>query len=268
MQNKAWDGILTPPISGRLNKPRSFGWTMVIDKGIGLAETEDLLRLAADYIDLIKLTFGTSTLYPRDMLRKKTDLIRARGIGIMPGGTLGEIALWQGQWHAFLERAGELGFDTLEISDGTIPFSLAARHAAIVSARDAGFIVISEVGKKHPDDQQPIEAQVEQALLDLEAGAFMIIIEGRESGKGAGIYDIQGEIHQERLDYLSSHLPLPKVIWEAPQKSQQEQLILAFGPNVNLGNIPPGEVLALEALRLGLRGDTLRINYKSRVASQ
>ncbi|MGE5598298.1 MAG: phosphosulfolactate synthase, partial [Bacteroidota bacterium] len=121
-----------------------------------------------------------------------------------------------------------------------------------------GFRVIGEVGKKNPADPCPIEAQIEQALADLAAGASMVIVEGRESGRGVGIFGTDGEIVAERLAALAGRLPLERIIWEAPLKNQQEELILAYGPNVNLGNIPPGDVLALEALRVGLRGDTLR----------
>lgn len=258
MQSKAWDGVMEAPIRGRAGKPRRHGWTMLIDKGLGLAETRDLLALAGDYIDGIKLTFGTSAFYSPGMLKEKTSLARERGIAIMPGGTLGEVALAQGRWDSYLARAAELGFDALEISDGTIELPAERRLAAILSARDRGFRVLTEVGKKHPGDQRPLEAQVEQALSDLGAGAFMVIIEGRESGKGVGIYDDGGGIREDYLDFLARRLPVERILWEAPLKNQQEELILAFGPNVNLGNVPPGDILALEALRTGLRGDTLR----------
>ena len=248
MQGKAWDGVIEAPIGGRYGKPRASGWTMVIDKGLGLAETADWLALTADCVDLLKLTFGTSAFYDPEILRQKTALVREHAVGIMPGGTFGEVALFQGRWDIYLQRARALGFDTLEISDGTIDLSAERRLAAILSARDQGFLVITEVGKKHPDDQCTLESQAEQALADLAAGAAMVIIEGRESGRGVGIYGAGGEIRAEYLAVLAGHLPLDRVIWEAPLKSQQEELILAYGPNVNLGNIPPGDVLALEAL--------------------
>jgi len=262
MHGKAWEGVIETPICGRLGKPRATGWTMVIDKGLGLLETADWLELTADYIDLLKLTFGTSALYPTAVIKKKIALVRECGVGVMPGGTLAEVALGQGRWDAYLERAGQLGFDTLEISDGTIDLAAERRCAGILSARDRGFRVITEVGKKHPADQCTLEIQAEQAMADLQAGAAMVIVEGRESGKGVGIYGAEGEIRGDRLAVLARQMPVTRVIWEAPLKGQQEELIVAFGPNVNLGNIPPGEVLALEALRVGLRGDTLRAAWR------
>lgn len=255
---KAWDGVLSAPVEGRMAKPRNSGWTMVIDKGLGLAATEDLLDLAGDYIDLLKLSFGTSAFYPAEMLREKTAMVKAHRVGIMPGGTFAEVALLQGRWDAYLERAAQLGFDTLEISDGTITLAHDRRLAAILSARDKGFRVVTEVGKKHPGDQPSLESQIETAISDLKAGAAMVIIEGRESGSGVGIFGVDGEIVEDRLTALAERLPLSHVIWEAPRKNQQEELILSYGPNVNLGNIPPSDILALEALRIGLRGDTLR----------
>ena len=263
MEGRAWQDVVHMPIAGRLDKPRALGWTMVIDKGLSLTETENLLSVAADYIDVIKLAFGTSALYRRSLLEDKIRLIQGFGVGVMPGGTLGEIALCQGSWPAYLDQAARFGFDFLEISDGTIPLDGENRRAAIMTAREKGFSVISEVGKKHPEDQQPLEEEMHQALLDLACEARMVIIEGRESGKGIGIYDAQGGICDAGLNRLADGLPMEKVIWEAPLKPQQETMILRYGPNVNLGNIPPGDVLALEALRLGLRGDTLRMAMKS-----
>ena len=263
MEGRAWQGVVHMPVAGRLDKPRALGWTMVIDKGLSLTETENLLSVAADYIDVIKLAFGTSALYRRSLLEDKIRLIQGFGVGVMPGGTLGEIALCQGSWPAYLDQTARFGFDFLEISDGTIPLDGENRRAAIMTAREKGFSVISEVGKKHPEDQQPLEKEMHQALLDLACEARMVIIEGRESGKGIGIYDAQGGICDAGLNRLADGLPMEKVIWEAPLKPQQETMILRYGPNVNLGNIPPGDVLALEALRLGLRGDTLRMAMKS-----
>ncbi|MCL6614053.1 MAG: phosphosulfolactate synthase [Firmicutes bacterium] len=258
MSGGAWGGVIAPPIPGRTVKPRREGWTMVIDKGLGLEEARDWIRVAGDYVDLVKLAFGTSALYRGEVLVGKIALLREAGIAVMPGGTLAEIALLQDRFADYLARAAELGFDAVEISDGTIPLGRKRRDEAIASARARGFRVIGEVGKKHPAERLPFEVQAEEALADLAAGAEMVVIEARESGRGIGIYGPEGEIIPEALSFLAEQLPPARTIWEAPQKSQQEELILRFGPNVNLGNIPPAEVLALEAMRLGLRGDTLR----------
>jgi phosphosulfolactate synthase len=160
---------------------------------------------------------------------------------------------------AFLDRCREIGFTAVEVSDGTIPLDPVERREIILAARAEGFRVLSEVGKKDPHTRltaQQIHRAIEE---DLTAGAERIIVEGRESGRSVGVYNDKGAIQEDELAKILSGVSDPRtVIWEAPLKSQQEEFILRFGPNVNLGNIPPAEVLALEALRRGLRGDTLR----------
>lgn len=256
---KAWDGIMRFPFNGRTTKPRTQGLTMIIDKGLGLKATEDLLNLAADCIDFLKLSFGTSAFYDRRLLKTKTGLVRSYDVDIYPGGTFFEIAVLQGRLDSFLEEARDLGFTAIEISDGTVTLPLEQRTDAILKSIEAGFRVITEVGKKHPADLISQMALHELILSDMECGAFKVIIEGRESGKGVVIYDDSGEILENDLEALVRSVGDPSnLIWEAPLKKQQQDLILRFGPNVNLGNIHPEDILALEALRVGLRGDTLR----------
>ena len=255
----AWQDTLSGfPLPGHSSKPRQTGCTMLLDKRLGLSETRDLLELACDYIDVIKLTFGTSALYPEAVLRDKIKLIRSYGVDVCPGGTLFEIALWQGKLETYLQRAAEFGFTGIEVSDGTIPLTTKERRRAIQSAKAHGFKVTTEVGKKNGT---PIPVLRMQQIIadDLEAGADKVIIEGRESGKGVGIFDQNGNVKEAEMEALVHSLPCPEsvLIWEAPLKSQQVSLIKRFGPNVNLGNIAPEEILALEALRCGLRGDTL-----------
>jgi len=259
---KAWDGVITMPLSGRSVKPRTTGITMVIDKGLGLARLQDLLDTAGDYIDIIKLTFGTSAFYDKDYLRRKNELITSAGIEVMPGGTFLEVAFWQKNLAAYFQRAQELGFTAIEISDGTIDISLPQRREIIKQALDKGFKVITEVGKKDPRQALPISLTHELINSDAECGAFKVIIEAREAGKGVGIYDSEGQIKEEEIDNIVAGVNDPEILlWEAPLKNQQQALIIRWGVNVNLGNIPPDEVLALEALRQGLRGDTLRRAY-------
>lgn len=257
----AWqDALPTFPLPGHCGKPRQHGCTMLLDKRLGLLETCDLLELACDYIDIIKLTFGTSALYPERILRDKIQLIRLYGIDVYPGGTLFEIACWQGRLGAFLERAAELGFTGVEISDGTIPLSTQERRQAVRQAKSMGFKVVTEVGKKNG---APISIMRMQQIIadDLEQGADKVIIEGRESGRGVGVYDHVGGVKEREIEALMHGLPSlePYLIWEAPLKHQQVSLIKRFGPNVNLGNVAPEESLALEALRCGLRCDTLEL---------
>lgn len=254
----AWqDAQLRFPLPGYGSKPRQTGYTMVLDKRLGLSETRDLLELASAYIDSIKLTFGTSALYPKAVLREKIKLIRSYGVDVYPGGTLFEIALWQDRLEPFFQCAAELGFTGIEISDGTLTISPKDRRRAIQRAKAHGFKVVTEVGKKI-GPPLPVLRMQQMIADDLEAGADKVIIEGRESGKGVGIFDENGNIKTAEMEALVHDLPdFERVlVWEAPRKNQQVSLIKRFGPNVNLGNIAPEEVLALAALRCGLRGDT------------
>jgi phosphosulfolactate synthase len=156
----------------------------------------------------------------------------------------------------------------MEVSDGTIDLDPADRRAAILLAREFGFRVITEVGKKEGGSHLDPAHALELIHSDLEAGAEKVIVEGRESGKNAGIYDADGQPRTDDLEALVAGLPDPGVLmWEAPLKAQQEALIARFGPDVNLGNIPPEEVLAVEALRQGLRGDTLRLALRGQYAT-
>lgn len=254
-----WTEILDFPLEGRQSKPRNVGWTMIIDKGLGVATTQELVEIAAPYIDIWKLGFGTSALYPRPVLEKKLEIIVEAGIHTCPGGTFLEIALLQDKLVAFLDLAQEMGYTCIEVSDGTIVMDRSVRRKAISLAREKGLQVITELGKKDPRDQVATAFLIRQGRADLADGAHKVIIEGRESGKGIMIYDQQGKLRVGEMEEIAEGLgDVDRIIWEAPLKSQQQELILRFGPNVNLGNIPPGEVLALEALRRGLRGDTLR----------
>lgn len=254
-----WQRVVEDPIPGRLAAPRRRGWTMVIDKGMSPAATRGLTEVAGSYIDLWKLPFGTSALYPERVLKEKVNGLLQQGLDVYPGGTFLEIAILQGHLERFYEACREVGFTAVEVSDGTIPLSPRERRAAITTAVDFGFIVFSEIGKKDPQEHIPASALHRIMEEDLQAGVRGIIVEGRESGQGVGIYDRDGEILEDELTKIVKACPAPdRLIWEAPQKTQQEELIVRFGPNVNLGNIPPSEALALEALRRGFRADTLR----------
>ncbi|MEW6622383.1 MAG: phosphosulfolactate synthase [Bacillota bacterium] len=256
-----WDGIVEFPMSERQPKPRNIGQTMVIDKGLGILELTDMLETAGPYIDYIKLGFGTSALYTGDILHKKINLVRSVGIDIYPGGTFLEIAVMQGKLDQYLKKAKSLGYSCIEVSDGTINMSKQVRKCAIEKALDLGFKVISEVGKKDVRDEIPNTDILELIGLDIEWGAEKVIVEGRESGKGVVIYDEKGKIKNKELEEIIRAVPdINRIIWEAPYKNQQQELIIRLGCNVNLGNIHPSDILAVEALRVGLRGDTLR-NY-------
>lgn len=254
-----WKGIIEPPLSGRNSKPRTVGITMLIDKGLSPMETENLLENTAPYIDFLKLTFGTAALYQADVLKRKLEIAAHQNVVVYPGGTFFEIAYWQNKIAPFFSKLTELGFKWVEISDGTIQLSPAQRRQVISMALQTGFKVITEVGKKDPEKQPDELSLIKMIKNDLETGVSWVIIEARESGQGIGIFDSQGGVIEEKLNCFKEGVPQEKIIWEAPLKKQQVKLINEFGTNVNLGNIPPGEALALEALRLGFRSDTWRI---------
>jgi phosphosulfolactate synthase len=250
-----WD-LLNFPLKGRNVKPRSNGITMIIDKGLSLVETQNLLELNSTFIDFIKLAFGTILLYPPPTLEAKISLAKRYGVPLYPGGTFLELAYWQKKTTVLYPKLRDLGFEWLEISDGTLSISPKERLGLIEQAHKAGFKVITEVGKKDPTIQ-PLPDEIAQLVqTDLTNGVAWVIIEARESGAGIGIYNRQGQIQGEIMEFLRQILPINQIIWEAPLKHQQAELISLFGPNVNLGNLPPGEAMALEALRLGLRSDT------------
>jgi phosphosulfolactate synthase len=256
---KAWDGVFVDAFDGRVHKPRRVGLNMVIDKSLGVRALSDLLDTAGDAIDHLKFGFGTSVTFNEKLLREKIELIRSYDVEVYPGGTLGEAAIVQGVFPDFLKRAHALGFTAIEVSDGTISLSPEKRADIIRRTRDAGLDVISEVGKKDPRHQLAVPRMQAQIAADFELGASYVIIEARESGRGIGIYDANGAVNQMGFDALVSGIrDLDRIIWEAPETSQQAFLIDRFGPNANLGNIPPLDLLAVEALRSGLRFETLK----------
>lgn len=256
----AWQDIITLPLGFRSKKPRNKGLTMVIDKGLGLKETRDLLETSGGYIDFLKLGFGTAAFYSTEMLKKKISIAKEFNVEIYPGGTFLEVAHFQKRSAQFLDRAKELGFNMVEISDGTINLEAKERKNLIQMALERDLKVLTEVGKKDNKVKVSIESLIEQVHKDLETGAYKVIMEGRESGKNIGLYDEKGKLIENKYEQFSSKLVNPDdIIWEAPLKDQQFDFIVKMGSDVNLGNIATSEVLALEALRTGLRGDTLNL---------
>jgi phosphosulfolactate synthase len=256
---KAWDSVFPNQPAAHTLKPRKIGVTMVIDKNLGMAGLADLLETAGDAIDQIKFAFGTSVALDERTLRAKIEMIHAHGIDMYPGGTLLEAAIVHGVLPDYFQQARALGFTMVEVSDGTITLSPEHRAGAIKQAQDMGFKVISEVGKKDPRHQPSIGLMQASICADLALGVDYVIIEAREAGHGVGIYDASGAVDQVELDELVGGIDdLERLVWEAPISAQQAYMINRFGPNVNLGNIPPLDALALEALRRGLRFETLR----------
>lgn len=237
LELKAWDDIISFPLAGRTGKKachlRDTGATMVIDKGLSLAETKCLLSVGADYIDLIKFGFGTSAFLSTELLKEKIKLIQNYQLEPYPGGTFLEVAIMQRKLFDFLERAQALGFRVIEVSDGTIPMTDEVRKEIIKTVLNYGFRVITEVGKKNPQDKLSRAKIIQQITSDLEHGAWKVIVEGRESGKGVGVYNNQGDIDENSLEDIVAGLPnLNYLIWEAPLKSQQHALIERFGVKI------------------------------------
>ena len=202
MSVKAFDGVFEMPVPGRTVKPRQEGLTMIIDKGLGLGATQDLLDSAADAIDFIKLTFGTSAFLDIDYLAEKVEMVKDYDIYICPGGTFLEVSVWQGAYQKYLKRCKELGFNAIEFSDGTIEIDLKTRADCIKRAVDMGFMVVSEVGKKDPDEKVATAKLHEEIAADLKNGAFKVIVEAREAGKGVGIYDKDGKPKDEEVEAI------------------------------------------------------------------
>lgn len=236
----------------RTSKPRQRGITMVMDKGLSLREAEDFISVASEYTDFIKLGFGTSLITPG--IEKKIKTYRKAGLMVYPGGTLFEAFIIRDQFEQYRQYIRDLGMDTVEISDGSMKVDH-DRKCEYIRTLSAEFTVLSEVGSKEAGVEIPSEKWMEMMLKELEAGSFKVIAEAREGGN-VGIYDKTGKTQISLINEILSGVAPDKIIWEAPLKSQQAWFINHFGPEVNLGNISPQEVIPLETLRLGLRGDT------------
>jgi phosphosulfolactate synthase len=237
----------------RTAKPRIIGLTHVLDKGLSLVQLQSLIETGGTSIDFIKLGWGTA--YVSNGVKAKVAMCRGAGINLCLGGTLFEIAVRQGRLRAYVRWLHRLGIKHIEVSNGAVDLPV-QRKRALIRTLSAELRVIAEVGSK--DSSRPVIAAewVEEMAGDLEAGASLLIAEGRESGT-VGLYHADGAVREELVEAITETLPAGRVLFEAPRKEQQAWLIRRIGSNVNLGNIPPAEVLALETLRLGLRADTL-----------
>jgi phosphosulfolactate synthase len=246
------DGFLNLPL--RPGKPRQEGLTHVIDKGLNLRDIEGLFDTAGQFVDIVKLGWGTS--YVTNNLEKKISLYRWFETPVVCGGTLFEAVYARGRLDEFKAWLKEHRFSHVEISDGTLDIPRDRKLELIADfARD--FIVLSEVGSKDPEVNIAPYLWVEWIKEELDAGAWKVITEGREGGT-AGIYRPTGEMRTGLVDEIVHEIPVESLIFEAPSKSSQAWFIRKFGASVNLGNIAPDEVIPLETLRLGLRGDTLK----------
>ena len=246
------DGFLGVP--ARPGKPRQSGLTHVMDKGLNLRDIEGMFDTAGEFVDIVKFGWGTS--YVTNNLEKKIALYRYYETPVVCGGTLFEAVYAKGRLDEFKAWLVEQRFSHVEISDGTIEIPRERKLELIADfARD--FTVLSEVGSKDDEVVYAPYQWVEWIKEELEAGSWKVITEGREGGT-AGIYRPTGEMRTGLVDEIAHEVDVENLIFEAPTKSSQAWFVKHFGPNVNLGNIPPDEVIPLETLRLGLRGDTLK----------
>ncbi|WP_409346435.1 phosphosulfolactate synthase [Paenibacillus sp. MBLB4367] len=264
---RAWHPALADPSGRRQAKPRRSGKTMVIDKGLGLSAFKDLLETSAAHIDMIKIGFGTSPLYPQTLLKRKIELAKQYDICMFPGGTFLEVAVAKEAIDAYFKGITELGFDGVEVSDGTIELPRDVRSRLIAQGIEAGLTVYTEYGKKCWGSTIETEELIRTVRTDVHLGAELVTIEGRESGAGVGIFDANGECRDDQIHAVLDRIDNPGLLlWEAPQKSQQVHLLNLLGPDINIGNVAPQDIMSLEALRRGLRSDTFDLipGYKPR----
>jgi len=237
----------------RTTKPRESGLTHVLDKGFSREQVRQFLEVSSDYVDIVKLGWGTAVVTPN--VKEKIALYQSFGIPVCFGGTFFEVCLRQGKFDEYLALVDECGMECVEISDGTVAMDEEDK-LAILRKLSKRYKVLSEVGSK--DDAVVITPSrwIASIKRELEAGAWKVITEGRESGT-AGIYRPSGDVKDGLVEEIRNAFDTSQLLFEAPLKSQQAWFIKEFGANVNLGNISPEEVISVETLRIGVRGDTL-----------
>ena len=231
---------------------RDGGLTHVLDKGLGPRAWEDVLETAGDFIDIVKLGWGTA--WVTSNLERKLEVLREKPVVI--GGTFFEVVYAKDKLDEYKQWLGDLGLTHVEISDGTVEIPRERKLELIADfARD--FTVLSEVGSKDSSVEYTVEQWTSWLNDELQAGAWKVITEAREGGT-AGIFDSSGGMRTELIEQIANVVGPANIVFEAPTKAAQSWFVKTFGPSVNLGNIPPEEVIPLETLRLGLRGDTLK----------
>jgi phosphosulfolactate synthase len=242
-------------IPERTQKPRAHGLTMVMDKGLSINEVHNFLEIAGPHVDIVKLGFGTSFVTPN--LKDKIKVYQSYGMPIYFGGTLFEAFLIRNQFNDYIDVCKEFGVTYMEVSDGSIEIPHAEKCGYIEKLTKHG-TVLSEVGSKDAAHIIPPYKWIELMRAELEAGSSYVIAEAREAGN-VGIYRGSGEVREGLVQEILTRIPQEKIIWEAPQKAQQLYFLELINCNVNLGNIAPNEVIPLESMRIGLRGDTFHL---------
>ncbi len=241
-----------PFLPERTKKPRSTGLAMVMDKGLSVKEAENLCESACDYVDFVKFGFGTSLVSKN--VKEKINLYRSFGIRPYFGGTLFEIFVIRNMFDEYRRYIDEFKLDVVEVSDGSMLLEH-GKKCEYIRQLSQYYTVLSEVGSKEDSIIISSSRWIKMMKNELEAGAFKVIAEARESGN-VGIYRSNGSAHVVLINKILSSVNSENIIWEAPNKAQQVWFVKLLGCNVNLGNITPQEVISLETIRLGLRGDT------------
>lgn len=239
-------------LPSRTVKPRDTGLAMVMDKGLSLRQVEEVIEICSDYIDIVKLGWATSYVTPN--LQEKIDLYKSAGIPVYLGGTLFEAFIVRDQFDDYRAVLDKYGIEHAEVSDGSIELDHDKKCEYIRTLSDQ-VTVLSEVGSKDAEKIIPPYQWINLMQKELDAGAWKVIGEAREGGT-VGLFRSSGEVRSGLVQEILTKIPNDKIIWEAPQKEQQVWFIKLCGSNVNLGNIAPNEVIPLETIRLGLRGDT------------
>lgn len=239
----------------RPQKPRDIGYTMVMDKGLSIRETEDMISTCGELIDIVKFGWGTS--YVTLKLEEKIAAYKAANIPVYFGGTLFEAFVVRNQFDDYRKMLEKYGLEYCEVSDGSIELNH-DKKCEYIKTLAKQVIVLSEVGSKDAEKIIPPYKWIELMQKELDAGSWKVIGEARESGN-VGLFRSTGEVRSGLVEEILTKIPFEKIIWEAPKKLQQVWFIKLCGPNVNLGNIPTNEIIPLETIRLGLRGDTFNM---------
>lgn len=239
-------------IPERTKQPRQYGLTMVMDKGLSLRDAESFISVGAPHTDIVKLGFGTSFVTPN--LRAKIELYQQNNIPVYFGGTLFEAFVIRNQFDDYIAMCKDYNINVIEVSDGSIEIPHTEKCGYIEKISKFAK-VFSEVGSKDAAHIIPPYKWIELMSAELSAGASYVIAEAREAGN-VGIYRGSGEVREGLVQEILTKIPAEKILWEAPQKAQQLYFLELIGCNVNLGNIAPSEIIPLEAMRIGLRGDT------------
>ena len=249
-------------IPERTAKPRNYGLTMVMDKGLSINEVHNFLSISLPYVDIVKLGFGTSFVTPN--LREKIEVYQSYGVPLYFGGTLFEAFLIRNQLDDYIAVCKDYNINYIEVSDGSVTIPHAEKCGYIEKLTKYA-TVLSEVGSKDAEHIIPPYRWIELMRAELEAGSSYVIAEAREAGN-VGIYRGSGEVREGLVNEILTQIPGEKILWEAPQKAQQLYFLELLGCNVNLGNIAPNEVIPLETMRIGLRGDTFMLYLDNETA--